>query len=200
MTFFQNGIVAPEVFATDKFYLCPLRGSDAILDYDAVMESRTFLRLWSLSTWPEDDFTLERNRQDLERHEREHINNEAFTYTVMNSDKTRCLGCVYIFPMDWKTYQKSEIVAVRGEEWARFEAAIHFWIRKSELPRGLDHDLLMALRTWFGETWLFKKFLFVTNEQCQQQVSMFQNAGLQLQFRIIDPEKSGRGRAYTANC
>ena len=44
------------------------------------------------------NFTMEENFIDLVRHEREHISNEAFTYTILNIRKDECLGCIYIVP------------------------------------------------------------------------------------------------------
>src|SRR5215218_4357264 len=97
MGFNTGDFHASDELRTDEFLLRPIRESDAELDYDAVMESREFLRLWEQSTWPEDDFTVEANRADMAKLERRHAEGESFTYTVMNLEETRCLGCVYIF-------------------------------------------------------------------------------------------------------
>lgn len=62
---------ARDELRTDEFLLRPLRETDAGLDYDALMASRELLRLWESSTWLADDFSLEANRADLARHERD---------------------------------------------------------------------------------------------------------------------------------
>src|SRR5436190_10655528 len=96
MEFYPASAPVPEEKRTDRLLLRPLRATDVELDYDAVMSSAEQLRRWSHSGWPADDFTLEQNRDDLEQHEREHRQREAFTFTVLSLEGGRCLGCVYI--------------------------------------------------------------------------------------------------------
>ena len=59
MAFYADGVQPPEKLLTSRFILRPLRTTDVALDYEAVMESRTMLRLAGGGTWPADDFTLE---------------------------------------------------------------------------------------------------------------------------------------------
>ena len=80
----------------------PLSSRHVELDYEAVMESKELLRRWSMSDWPRDGFTIEENAADLIRHEAEHFDRVAFTYTVLNPAATECFGCVYINPLDDK--------------------------------------------------------------------------------------------------
>lgn len=186
----------PEELRTDEFLLRPLRESDAELDYDALMESREFLRQWEQSTWPADDFTLEANRADLARHERQHAAGEAFTYTVMTPDETQCLGCVYIFPTTAPMYARPEIASTEGEAWSAYEAAFYFWVRKSRLADGLDRRLLAVLDSWFEEAWGIASPLVVTNEQCAQQVAVIESARCPLKFRLSFPNEPGKSLAY----
>ena len=65
MTFREPGTSAPGGLETREFILRSILVSDAELDYEAVMESREFLRKWEQSAWPADDFTVEANRQDM---------------------------------------------------------------------------------------------------------------------------------------
>jgi hypothetical protein len=44
--------------------------------------------------WPREGFTLEKNLADLEEHQQEFLDREAFTYTVVSLDESRVLGCV----------------------------------------------------------------------------------------------------------
>ncbi len=112
VVFSELEISAPLGLNTREFVLRPLLASDAELDYDAVMESREFLREWEQSTWPEDDFTVEANRADLVKAERRHANGDAFTYTVMNLDQTECLGCVYVLPPDARMFAGVQVTAI----------------------------------------------------------------------------------------
>lgn len=196
MAFDKNDTHAPAGLRTDEFLLRPIRTSDAELDYDAVMESREFLRLWEQSSWPEDDFTVEANREDLDKLERRHADGESFAYTVMDPAETRCLGCVYILPTDAHMFSRSEISATDAAPWSAYEAAVYFWVRKARIADGLDRRLLETLDPWLERDWSIGRHLFVTSEQFEQQVSMIEGAGLRRMFEIDDPKHVGRSLAY----
>ncbi len=196
MAFDSEDFHAPDGMRTDEFLLRPIRGTDVELDYDAVMESREYLRTWEQSTWPEDDFTIEANRRDLDKLERLHDEGRSFTYTVMNPAETQCLGCVYIFPTDAPFLTGSETVAVDDAQWSGYEAAVYFWVRKSRLADELDRRLLDALRRWFERDWPIGRHLVVTSELFEQQVAMIEGTDLQLEFRLNDPKQPGRFLAY----
>ena len=186
----------PEGLTTDDFVLRPITAADAEMDYAAVMESRDFLQTWDQTSWPEVDFTVAGNLDDMVKLERRHAARESFTYTIVNPDGTECLGCVYIMPPDAHSFVKSRITPVGNRQWNDYDAAIYFWVRKSQLAAEMDRALLDALRTWLSEDWEFRGHLFVTNEQFAQQVDMFENAGLQRSFEIAEPGKPGRYLAY----
>ena len=57
------------------------------------------MRQGSDDGWPSADFTRAQNLADLVRHEREHRERMAFTYTVVSRDQSQCLGCVYMRPL-----------------------------------------------------------------------------------------------------
>lgn len=196
MAFTNDDFHAPEELRTDDFLLRPILASDAELDYEAVMESKEFLRKWEQSSWPEDDFTVEANREDLDKLERRHTGGESFTYTVMNPTETQCLGCVYIFPSDARLFAKAQISAIDGARWSDYEAAVYFWIRKSRLTDKLDRSLLDALGPWLEHDWRLEDHLIVTNEQFEQQVAMIESTDLQLRFQLQHPNEPGTSRAY----
>ena len=197
MVFGDKHIAIPNGLVTDTFLIRPLSTTDVELDYAAVMESKEFLRKWEQSSWPADDFTLADNLKDLERHEKEHVNRESFTFTVMNPTETECLGCIYIFPLTARWLAQAEATPIGVTEWADYEAVVLFWIRQSRLAEEMDRQLLDILRPWFEQEWTFDGHLFMTNEQCEQQVAMFEAANLQLQFEVKLPKHSGKDRAYT---
>lgn len=196
MAFTNADFRVPGELRTDEFLLRPIRASDAELDYEAVMESKVFLRLWEQSGWPEDDFTVDANREDLIKLERRHADGESFTYTVMNPTETRCLGCVYIFPTASRLFSRARISAIGGDRWSEYEAAVYFWIRKSRLTDMLDRRLLEALGPWLEHEWHIERHLIVTNEQFEQQVSMIESTDLELRFQLEVPNESGKSLAY----
>jgi hypothetical protein len=196
MRFQEMDFDVPEGLTKDGFVLRPIKATDAETDYAAVMESKDFLRPWEQTGWPADDFTVAGNREEMEKLERRHANRESFTYTVTNLAGTECLGCVYIMPPDARSLTRSSITPVGNHRWDDYDAAVYFWVRKSQLAMKMDRALLDALRAWLSEDWAFRDYLFVTNEQFAQQVDMFENAGLQRIFEIAEPGKPGRYLAY----
>jgi hypothetical protein len=199
MALSDDDFPAPEELRTDEFLLRPILTSDAELDYEAVMESKEFLRQWEQSSWPADDFTVEANRVDVAKLERRHTDGESFTYTVMNPSETQCLGCVYIFPTTARLFSRAQISAVDGARWSEYEAAVYFWVRKSRLADGLDRRLLEALGSWFEHAWHIEHHLIVTSEQFEQQVSMIDSTNLRVRFRLKDPNEPGESLAYARN-
>jgi hypothetical protein len=186
----------PEGLTRDDFILRPIVAADAELDYAAVMESREYLRGWEQTGWPEEDFTVAANREDLEMLERRHADRRAFTYTVMNPAETECLGCVYFMPTDARSFAGARITPVGDHRWEDFEAAVYFWVRKSRLETDTDRALLDVLRTWLAKDWSLQGHLIVTSELFTQQVDMIERTDLQLRFAVEKPDKPGRYLAY----
>jgi hypothetical protein len=170
MEFYPTNAIVPKEKRTNRLWLRPLRASDAELDYDAVMSSAEMLRRWSQSEWPSDDFSVAQNRADLEYHERQHNEREAFTFTVLNPQGTQCLGCVYIQPL-----HPEEIPLCKDVSYA---ADVGFWVRASEIAYDLDQHLLETLCTWFHAEWAFDMILFTICQQETRQAALFQTAGL----------------------
>jgi len=171
MPFYPPGAAVPETLRTDRLLLRPLRAADAELDFEAVMSSAEQLRRWSQSDWPADDFTLAGNLADLQRHEREHGERSAFTFTVLAPAATRCLGCVYITPLPRQ--------AARLCAGAAYPARVGFWVRTSELAAELDRHLLATLRQWLAEAWAFDCILFLISRQDTRQAGVLRDAGLE---------------------
>jgi hypothetical protein len=186
----------PEGLTTDDFTLRPIVAADAEMDYAAVMESREFLRKWEQSSWPEDDFTVAANRNDLEKAERRHAHREAFTYTVTDPAGTECLGCVYVMPPDARMFARARITPVGDRRWDEYGAAVYFWVRESRLATGSDRVLLETLRAWLARDWRLGRHLIVTNEEFDQQVDMIEHTDLRLRFEIEEHDKPGRYLAY----
>ena len=169
MPFYPKYARVPSEKQTARLFLRSLKESDAKFDYEALMASKEQLRRWSGTSWPADEFTLSENQQDLKRHELEHEAREAFTFTVLNLDKTLCLGCVYIEPIPHKVKVCSE---------AKQSANVAFWVRSSELNNDLDKHLFVTLREWLANDWAFDCLVFMVNQQNARQSELLQSAGL----------------------
>ncbi len=148
------------------------------------MASRNTLRAWSGSGWPPDDFTIEDNRTDLERHEREHREGVAFTYTVLTPHRSECLGCVYLTPLRWLQDDNPSVETVSPEA-----AVIGFWVVEALLVDGLEGRLLEELRLWLRQYWSFPAVYFAARAANVRQVALFEQAGL---TRVGSVSVSGR--------
>ena len=131
----------PATLETDRFRLRMLSADDVIKDYEAVIESRELLQAQFGGAWPRAGFTLEENLIDLQRHQREFEQREAFAYTVVSLDESRVLGCVYINPSQDKD----------------IDAEVYLWVRQSEFDKGQDPILFEAVKKWLGEAWPFER-------------------------------------------
>lgn len=191
MSLLHPGSVAPTGTQTAEFLLEPLRTSHVELDYEAVMETRVRLRDWDLSAWPRDNFTLDGNLRDLARHQQEHEDGTAFTYTILTPDRTICLGCVYVNPL--APLFAEEHFRVTRE---RPDAAIRitFWVRESRLAAGLDRRVLEHLRAWFAQEWDVDAVAFYTSDREFHQQALFAEEGLRLAYEV--PVSNGQLLAY----
>jgi len=180
MEFYPAHTPVPQEKRTSRLLLRPLRATDVDLDYEAVMSSAEMLRCWSQSDWPADDFTLAQNLSDLQRHEREHIEGKAFTFTVLDLQGTRCLGCVYIQPV-WP-----EDMPLCKD--AAYATDVGFWVRTSEVANALDEHLLAVLRAWFQAEWAFDCILFTVGQQNTHQAALLEAAGLEQRLAYRSPD------------
>jgi len=178
VSFTDSNFSVPAELRTDEFVLRPIVADDAELDFAALMETREYLRLWEQSSWPEDDFTVEANRADLVGLEERHAAHRAFTFTVLAPNGTQSLGCVYIFPTSATFLAKSAVTQARDDEWGNVDAVVYFWVRLSQMQKGLDARLLTALRAWFTDDWKLERVVYVTNEQFTQQVDLIERTDL----------------------
>jgi hypothetical protein len=153
---------------TDLLLLRPLRTTDVELDYDAVMASAEQLRMWSDSEWPADGFTLAGNLADLQTHQDEHEQGEAYTYTVLTPDGARCLGCVYLTALAQQMLPACTDAAAG--------TAVRFWVRTAEVDHDLDRHLLAALRAWLSAEWAFDCVVYPVNSLNKRQAALLQDA------------------------
>jgi len=213
--FYPEDEPVPVGLISQNMVLEPLSTRHLELDYGAVMESKELLRRWSLSDWPSDSFTIEENAADLARHESEHFDRVAFTYTVLNPAATECLGCLYIKPLGetvraalstalWAEDApvRTGLDSARPDNHVAHEDVHHaqsvehiawasFWVRQSRLAENLDRVLLEKLLYWFEEEFSFDKLLFSTAEKDDRQVSLFAEVGLKQLHRSEAPDNRG---------
>jgi hypothetical protein len=180
--------IVPVELRTHEFVLRPIVADDAERDYEAVMDTREALRLWRQSTWPEDDFTLEANREDVVDMAERHAARRAYNYTVVDPSGRRCLGCVYVFPPTATFLARAAVTALDGGEWAALDAVVFFWVRREQMADGMDGRLLAALRTWFAKDWGLADVVFAVSAPCRQQVELLEGTDLTRRFEVQEPD------------
>jgi len=193
---FAENFVAPPGFRADDYLIRPLHVTDNQLDYDAVMESKEFLRIWEQSSWPEDDFTAEANLQDMQKMVQRHADRHSFGYTVMNLTETECYGCIYIAPTDVSWLANSQVTPLADAEWSDFDTSVSFWVRQSQLANGLDRRVLDSVHVWMSNDWPIRRHAIMTVEQFDQQVTMIDSSDLQRAFRLVDPKDASPSLAF----
>ncbi len=156
------------------------------------MEDPAYLRRWGQGSWPTDEFTLAENIRDLERHQREHLEGSAFTYTVLSPEGDRCLGCVYITPIGVRI-TADQIPQPHRPGPESFTADVCFWVRLSLHADDLDSMLLSALKIWLQGQWQFDHTFFHTSLQDRRQQEIFTASGLEkiAQFQADRPRPGG---------
>jgi RimJ/RimL family protein N-acetyltransferase len=171
MLFYPDDAPVPTELRTEEFLLRPLRATDVELDYEAVMASQEPLRQHTGGRWPRVGFTIEENLDDLQGHEADFQAQRGFTYTVLDQQETRCLGCVYVYPR--------EDDASDGEA-GEYEAEVSFWIRPDGVANDLDRRLLTAVLPWLRSDFAFARVLFRTWTEDTRQRALLEEAGLQV--------------------
>ncbi|CAB1065943.1 hypothetical protein D1BOALGB6SA_10742 [Olavius sp. associated proteobacterium Delta 1] len=144
--FAPDSVVIPSGIETQDFRIRSLTINDVVKDYDAVMSSVDHLNgvFGPSHPWPSVDLTFEQDLIDLGWHQKEFQIRSSFTYTVMNLDESRCLGCVYVYP--------SEKIG--------YDARVILWVRQSEVGNGLDEKLFSVVKKWLSEEWWFTSVAF----------------------------------------
>ena len=151
--FVPDDFSVPLLLKTEQFLLRPLTMDDVEKDYEAVMSSVTHLQQQFPPQvfghiWPNAAMTKRQDLADLGWHESEFNRRSSFTYTVLRTDETACIGCVYIFP----------------PRFTEADAEIFLWVRESAFEQGLDSQLFSAVKQWILDTWPFKKVTFPFRE------------------------------------
>lgn len=188
MSFRDRGIEPANGFSGEGFIVRPLLPSDVVLDYEAVMSSREFLFHWEQDPpYPPEDFTVEENLEDLEKMHDAHRDGSRYTYTVMNTDETEALGCIYILPNDDSMYRTAKVTSHDGTDLSSCEATVSFWVRVSTWRDGFEQTLLQSVLGWLQDHWALERPVIVTNQKLDHQISTIESLGL---IRRFDYDRS----------
>ncbi len=150
MNIFTPDFTPPKELTTKDFCIFPTDDAFFESDFVAVMNNRELLRIWSQSTWPEDDFTPIQNKEDLNQHIDDNRTHAAYGYMIYSLDKQICYGSVYVNPLVSipNNYQTTEAEnAILKSHHARIDC----WIIQ-EIPE-IEKIILIELKKWFDSVW-----------------------------------------------
>jgi hypothetical protein len=132
-------------------HLRPIRAADVEIDHPAVMGSRE--RLWEMYGqvwgWPPATMTLEQDREDLARHEREIAEHRSFNYALLpDGAESALLGCVYVDP----------------PEKVGADADVSWWVVDDLVGTPAEVALDEAVPAWLAARWPFDRVRYPGRE------------------------------------
>ncbi len=140
----------PTEVVGDGFLLVPLDTNVTEMDYKAYMASIEHLQsTFTYSTnWPREGLTMEDAVKDMENEQAQWGERKSFPYAVLDADRTRERGCVYVRPSSKEGY----------------EAAVRMWVTAEEFSAGFDEELYAWTREWVPSTWPFEAVAYPGRE------------------------------------
>ncbi|MCE7735306.1 MAG: hypothetical protein GPJ54_10540 [Candidatus Heimdallarchaeota archaeon] len=135
------------------------------LDYNAVMEARSFLNKLNDGRWPTADFTLDQNREDLVHHEKSREKREEITFSILDASGDKVIGCIYIQPIKKRL---EEIIPQSDFEKLDLHddsATIWYWFVPSAINEGIEDIFLREFRKWLVEDWNFPFIAFFLSDK-----------------------------------
>lgn len=180
MNIFVPEFKPPQILAADQFVLFPTDTNYYKSDYEAVMQSRDYLRIWSQSPWPEDDFTAQQNRDDLQHHVDDNMSHAAYGYIIYSPDRTICYGSLYLNPLahvpDNYTVTDEERHVILNHH-----ARVDCWIAP-QIEAEFERKILEAIQTWLKSEWKIRA-LFSARIGLDRRQDLYRDMGLQ---RVAD--------------
>lgn len=177
MELFNIKFHPPSGFTKDQFCLFFTDDSFYEEDYKAVMDSKEILRIWSQSSWPEDSFTPQENKEDLKHHIEDNQTHSAYGYMIFSADKKKCLGSVYVNPLqpvaDNYSMTDNEKAAL-----TKFDARIDYWT-----IAGMEKEVFLELHNWFLEEWRINP-LFAARKGMQERLEVYDSLKVGLKYDL----------------
>jgi hypothetical protein len=151
---------------------------DAEPDYATVMANRDHLRAWCHDSWPEDNFTLEQNRDDLEGHIEEANEGFAYGYTVWDSQGQKVLGSVYLYPSAYFA-GRYKLAEADKERLRSTVILVDYWLdHRLEKDRDFSTHFIRELRAWLRDDWGVPDVSWATRPNMEDRREFYRSLGM----------------------
>jgi len=161
-------------------------------DFDAVMASREHLRAWSNSTWPEDDFALSANAEDLTGHIEDAQQGLAYGYSVLSADRRVLYGSLYLSSVDflWENYQVDDAARV---VLSAAEVEADYWLRpECEADEVLHRDFAQTLDRWLRADWGYAQPLWGSRRAMPARREFYTRLGWREVLNLVSQNEADR--------
>jgi hypothetical protein len=182
MSIFDKNFNFPKNYIGEAVTIFPTDIEFASSDYDAVMASKDELRLWSVSSWPEDDFTIESNREDLKNHVEDNQQHSAYGFMLYDSNKKNCYGSLYVNPINPEYFMNDKF------DFEKFDARIDCWIR-TDIQESLKIAIVNDVISWLRNDWSIR-YGFSVRPSLPQYENIFKKCGLKLSLTLAYKENT----------
>ncbi len=176
MSLNPNLLEVPLRLESTDFVLHRQRSSDNDLDFDAVTSSKEILREWSDSEWPEDDFSLEQNSQDIAEHVADHEQNSDYGFSIFTPNEDRLLGSLYLNAVGplLENYPTDPMTLARLLE---FDVRVEYWLRSGVGP-DLEMRFVQAVIKWLEDAWWFEHPVFGSRKDMTSRRNLYAELGM----------------------
>jgi hypothetical protein len=143
--FVPVGFVVPDGLVAGEFRLEPLGPKHNAADYAAWTTSIDHIRAtpgFAASSWPHEMSPAD-NLRDLQRHARDFAERRGFTYSVLSTETSEVIGCVYIYPGREGDGGTGDVPQAVVSSWMRADRA------------ALDPVLYRVVLEWLERDWPF---------------------------------------------
>ncbi|MGB8862410.1 MAG: hypothetical protein WCC60_24355 [Ilumatobacteraceae bacterium] len=181
----------PQLVELDGITFVPLTPALLEQDYAAVMRDIPMLRAWSGQDWPNAEFPIEWNLDDLQRHDREQQERVALTYSVQLHGIVQ--GCIYVRPL-LDALGSRDITVPESMPLPSADVVVRGWLHDRPAL-----DLIRATMSWLGQApFAFPRLWWQTNSHCLQQLAACDELGLTDELAFEGSDRTWLMRAAPA--
>lgn len=142
----ESFVVPVEALLSD-YRLLKVDPQFALMDYQALMSARVFIRSSLATSWPEDDFTLDKNSESLRQDLIAFEQRRTFTFHIFHRASNRLIGCLYI----------------TAPFTAEHDAAVFAWVQHDYLSSPVFSEIQQHIQRWVRDTWPFDRVDYSLN-------------------------------------